>query len=98
MCNICRHNRLTNRRKLHQQNTTKSKWKTVRNLDYLSDISVNVGFAGFRKGRCKWFNVAKGWGFVTPEDGSQDVFVHQVRIILPSFRFSIYNLLLQLAV
>ena len=34
----------------------------------------------FMVGNCKWFNVAKGWGFITPSDGSQDVFVHQVRI------------------
>ena len=33
-----------------------------------------------RRGRCKWFNVAKGGGFVTPDDGSPDVFVHQVRL------------------
>lgn len=40
---------------------------------------------GRRRGRCKWFNVAKGWGFVTPDDGAQDVFVHQVRNTKPHY-------------
>ena len=27
-------------------------------------------------GTVKWFNTAKGYGFIAPEDGSKDAFVH----------------------
>jgi cold shock CspA family protein len=27
-------------------------------------------------GICKWYNTKKGYGFITPEDGSKEIFVH----------------------
>ncbi|XP_067674919.1 protein lin-28 homolog isoform X1 [Haliotis asinina] len=50
------------------------------------DPGHQQGGGGRRRGMCKWFNVAKGWGFVTPDDGGQDVFVHQSVIKKSGFR------------
>ena len=37
-------------------------------------------------GTVKWFNPEKGFGFITPDDGSKDLFVHQSAVVADGHR------------
>ena len=37
-------------------------------------------------GTVKWFNDEKGFGFITPADGTKDLFVHRTAVKSPGFK------------
>jgi CspA family cold shock protein len=44
-------------------------------------MNGEIHVANKSKGKVKFFNTQKGYGFITPDDGGKDLFVHTSNVI-----------------
>jgi CspA family cold shock protein len=49
-------------------------------------VSQHEEISNMATGTVKWFDATKGYGFIAPEDGSTDLFVHQSDIGTSGYR------------
>jgi CspA family cold shock protein len=52
----------------------------------LRKLEITKENRSLANGTVKWFSEQKGYGFITPEDGDKDLFVHYSNIVGEGFR------------